>query len=116
VPEDSSDPPNETAASEDVVVICGATEDRGGVAVIRAREGQLEAGAMRPLQQGKPITGEVVRLKPRKECPLVCDVDVELAAPALREVETANAAHRRGPAQVASDAYRRNWDAIYKPN
>jgi hypothetical protein len=55
-----------------------------------------------------------VRLKPRsrsdqdgKQGPLVCDVEVDLPREATRSSST-------GPAQVATDQYRKNWDAIYK--
>jgi hypothetical protein len=48
---------------------------------------------------------------------MVCDVEthVSLAAsqPPRDEAEP-TAPRRSGPAQVASDAYRENWDIIYK--
>ena len=93
------------ATPKDVVLVHGLTDDGKGLAVLRARNGELEAGACRPLEHGKPIHGEVVRLKPRKECPVLCDVETALPAPAARE--------RSGPAQVATRAYRDNWDAIF---
>ena len=92
----------------DVVLIHGVTDDRRGYKVLRAREGTLEAGAVRPLEHGKPIVGEVVKLKPRENCPLVCDVEVDVP-----RLETERAARGKGPAKVANDAYRKNWDAIW---
>ena len=66
-------------------------------------------GLDRPFAPGKPIAGEVVRLEPRPELPAVCDVHVELdARPTTPE------ASRGGPPQVATESYRRGWDAIYK--
>lgn len=105
---DSGDQSSGSPKSEDVVIIHGVTDDGRGFKVLRAREGEIEAGAVKPLEQGKPIHGEVVRLKPREECPLVCDVQVDLARP-----DSAATAPTKGPAQVASEAYRRNWDAIW---
>ena len=65
-----------------------------------------------------PISGEVVRLTPRKEFPLLCDVSTELAlqapaAPQQDVVEAPSVGHK-GPAQVATDRYRENWDLIWK--
>jgi hypothetical protein len=95
--------------NEDVALVCGVSDDGHGLDIIRKREGRLEAGTVRPLEQGKPIHGEVVRLKPRQNSPLVCDVEVDLPAPAAATRSTS-----QGPAQVATDQYRKNWDAIYK--
>jgi hypothetical protein len=106
-----------------VVLIHGVTPDGGGLNVLRARDGQLEAGAVRPLREGKPIHGEVVRLEPRESCPLVCDVKVDFAPPKSGEpcadgcgkdsCDAPTSAPHKGPARVASDAYRKNWDAIW---
>jgi len=104
------------AGKTDVVLVHGVTEDGKGLQVIRHRDNRFEAGAVRPLVEGKPIHGELVRLRPRKSCPLVCDVDVEL--PQRASIEAATDTHpqgeKKGPAQVASDRYRSNWDAIWK--
>jgi hypothetical protein len=101
-------------AASDVVVVHGVTDDGKGLKVVRARSGDIETGAVRPLEEGKPILGEVVRLHPRKECPLVCDVEVDLAPAKVSQPADPG---RKGPAQVASDAYRDNWDAIWaRPN
>lgn len=84
---------------------------------MRARQGRLEAGEVRPLESGRPISGEVVTLKPRQAFPLVCDVETHIALPqqeATRERQADVARRRTGPAQVASDAYRENWEAIYR--
>ena len=117
----------------DMALIHGVTEDGEGLRVIRRRGETLEAGALRPLREGRPIQGELVKLRPRPEFPLLCDVDVELpmralpSAPAAEgrghapelpgseSIERAQAPERsgRGPAQVASELYRQNWDAIW---
>jgi hypothetical protein len=96
--------------SEDVALVCGVSEDGQGLDIIRKRGERIETGTVRRLEQGKPIHGEVVRLRPREQTPLVCDVEVE-----LRPQESAPAA-LSGPAQVATETYRKNWDAIYGRN
>jgi hypothetical protein len=95
-------------SSPDVVLVHGVEPDGEGLRVLRYRENRLEAGAVRPLQHGKPLQGELVRLRPRKNLPIVCDVDVELPAPQA----TTNGS-TKGPAQVATDRYRENWDRIW---
>lgn len=97
-----------TKAEPDVAVVCGVSDDGQGLDIIRKRGERFEAGTVRRLEQGKPIHGEVVRLKPREHSPLVCDVEVEVPAPAR-----STPALTSGPAQVATETYRKNWDAIY---
>ncbi len=96
--------------SKDVVFVGGPTDHGDGVNVIRAREERLEFGTLEPLREGKPIHGEVVRLVPRPELPRVFDVETEVDAPATPALTKSAQA---GPAQVASDTYRKNWDAIW---
>jgi hypothetical protein len=93
----------------DVAIVCGVSDDGQGVDIIRKRGERIEAGTVRRLEQGKPIHGEVVRLRPREHFPMVCDVEVEV--PAQRSSEPF--AVSSGPAQVATETYRKNWDAIY---
>lgn len=96
------------AKLEDVALVCGVSDDGQGVDIIRKRGERIETGTVRRLEPGKPIHGEVVRLKPRENTPLVCDVEVELAAPNAGVVPASS-----GPAQVATESYRKNWDAVY---
>ena len=104
-------------AVEDVALVCGVSPDGRGVEVIRKRGERIETGTVRRLEAGKPIHGEVVRLRPRANAPFVCDVEVEFAgaAPEERAGSAAEAASgtSSGPAQVATETYRKNWDAIY---
>jgi hypothetical protein len=110
--ESTSEP---SAAANDVMLVHGITEDGQGLAVIRKREDKLEHGVVHPLENGKPIHGEVVRLTPRPECPVVCDVEVTMPAAAARAPSGDKpSVPRKGPAQVASARYRENWDAIWK--
>jgi hypothetical protein len=110
-------------AAEDVALVCGLSEDGQGVEIIRKRGDRLESGTVRRLEEGKPIHGEVVRLRPRPHAPFVCDVEVEFATPSrdggAQEDKAGRAgdAHTlgagSGPAQVATESYRKNWDAVY---
>jgi hypothetical protein len=104
-------------AVEDVALVCGVSQDGAGVEVIRKRGDRIETGTVRRLEPGKPIHGEVVRLRPRAHAPFVCDVEVEFAAPAREEGAAAAAGTApgasSGPAQVATESYRKNWDAVY---
>jgi hypothetical protein len=89
-----------------MVFVYGKSEDGRSYGVIRRRGSEVQAGTMRPLEEGKPIHGEVVRLKPREESPALFDVEVQH--------EGADGARTRGrPAKVASDQYRRGWESIW---
>jgi hypothetical protein len=101
-----ADGPKRAARSRDVALIFDRTEDREGFHVLRRRDEDhpVEVGTIRPLREGKPIDGEVVSLRPNADMPLLCDVKVEL--PDRRGTSD-------GPAQVASEDYRRGWDAIW---
>ena len=89
----------------DVAAVCG--KDERGVHILRRRsdDGPIEAGIVQPLEEGKPITGEVISLEQRQDLPFLFDVTTEIDPSAAR----ANG----GPAQVATDSYRRGWDAIW---
>lgn len=93
-------------ANEDLVLVHGRAPD-GTLHVLRQRGGRVEAGAMRAVEEGKPLTGELVKLSPRKEAPILFDAETLYRAP---EGERAGA---DGPARVASDAYRKNWSRIF---
>lgn len=95
------------AAKQDVVFIHSPVEEGRGFRVIRQREDRLEIGELRPTEEGRPLTGDLVRLTPREEHARLFDVEVLLEAP--RPART----QRTGPAQVATDAYRSNWEAIF---
>jgi hypothetical protein len=92
--------------------------------VLRARNDALELGTMRPLEQGRPLHGEIVKLTPRPEQPLLFDAETQFVSPGAAKATSDVAAPTpapaeprgttAGPAQVASDSYRQNWDAIWK--
>lgn len=96
--------------------------------MIRARDQHIEAGEVRPLKEGQPITSDVVKLHPRKGAPFVCDVETTYSpsqsspnqgagGSATRHAQSISPRSGRpttaGPAQVASQAYRENWDSIW---
>lgn len=87
----------------DVVLVYGQSEDGREYGVLRQRGSDIEMGTMRPLDQGKPIHGEVVRLKPREESAALFDVEVQ---------HDARASVGR-PAKVATEQYRRGWESIW---
>jgi hypothetical protein len=99
--------------SSDVALIHGVT-DEGDLRIVRQRADRVEFGAVRPLREGVPINGEVVRLTPRKEFPLLCDVKTEFqASEPQRDVAEPTSVTHKGPARVASKSYRNNWDLIW---
>jgi hypothetical protein len=103
------------ASSPDVALVHRVTPD-GTVHVIRRRGDQLEAGSLQPLREGAPIQGEVLSLRPRENFPMLCDVDVLYTPPAVAKPAAPSAprqALRKGPAQVATNEYRDNWDFIW---
>jgi hypothetical protein len=110
----TSEPP--PRPKEDVVFVHGPAESGEGLRVIRKRDDVLEIGEIRAVKEGRPLQGDLVKLKPRPDHDRLFDVDVlvsreeiegkgKTGAPALR-------AHA-GPAQVATEEYRANWDAIF---
>lgn len=118
-------PPNApaTATSEpspspaaDVVLLGPPTADGQGIHVLRAREERIEAAELRQLREGQPVSGEIVTLKPRPENPRICDVASSYTPPASSASPPSSGASpssRKGPAQVASQAYREGWDEIF---
>jgi hypothetical protein len=89
--------------ASDVVLVYGKSDDGKGYDVLRRRGEELQAGKLRPLDDGKPIYGQVVRLTPRHESPALFDVDVQ---------HDGRGSTGR-PAKVASDQYREGWDSIW---
>jgi hypothetical protein len=98
----------EPPRKEDVVFVHGPADGGDGYRVIRKREDAIEVGEMRAVQEGRPLQGELVRLKPRAESERLFDVEVLVSRD-----ELAQAGARSGPAQVATDKYRDNWEAIF---
>ena len=85
------------------MLVYGKSDDGKSYDVLRQRGEAIEAGRVRPLDEGKPIHGEVVRLKAREDSPVLFDV----------EVHHDTRASTGGPPKVASDQYRRGWESIW---
>jgi len=99
----SQNPPSK---DRDVAFLYARTDDGEGYRMLRARNGRIEAGEVRPLREGRPLHGgEVVKLKPHEKVPNLYDVEVSCELPSRREGGR--------PAQVATEAYRRNWERIF---
>ena len=94
----------------DVAIVCG--KDEHGLHILRRRseDAPVEAAVLQPLAEGRPITGEVISMRPRKDFPFLFDAKTELEAPVAATARATN-----GPAQVASNSYRSGWDAIWGP-
>jgi hypothetical protein len=90
--------------SGDVALVFG--KDADGVHILRRRDenAPIEAGLLQPLVEGKPIAGELISMKRRADMPFLFDVKSELPPPE----RTAT-----GPSKVATDSYRKGWDAIW---
>lgn len=126
------DPP---AKSADMLFVHSPTEAGDGFKVVRMREDSIEVGEIRGAPEGRPIHGDLVKLTPRPEHKQLFDVDVLVSAPkrlpeatqaepqAQARAETKAGPHaaamerhvmpRSGPPQVATEAYRENWMAIF---
>ena len=102
--------------SGDIALVWG--KDGDGVHILRRRseEAPIEAGLLRPMREGKPIDGEVVSLTQRDDHPMIYDVKSEFQGPNTAFSGASVPGERLsgdGPAQVASDAYRKGWDAVW---
>ena len=101
----TAQPAPSSGPAGDIALICGKNED--GVHILRRRDenAPVEAGLLQPLVEGKPITGELITMRQREDMPFLYDVKSELPAPEPRTAP--------GPSQVATDSYRKGWDAIW---
>jgi hypothetical protein len=107
-----SEPPPKP--KEDVVFVHSPAEGGEGFRVIRKRDDAIEIGEIRPVQEGRPLSGDLVKLRPRKDQERLFDVEVLVSRDELKGAGEGPRTHALGrPAQVATDAYRDNWDAIF---
>lgn len=103
-----TDEPSAKQPPKDVIFVHSPADKGEGFKVLRAREGSVQLGEVRPVKEGEPLQGDLLKLTPRQEHQRLFDVEV------LMENETARGAPALGrPAQVATDDYRRNWDAVF---
>ena len=92
--------------------------DVDGVHILRRRsqESPVELGLLKPMREGQPISGEVITLKQRQDVPIFYDVRSEFGGPTPQEQPQEPHEPKEpgdGPAQVATDAYRKGWDAVW---
>jgi hypothetical protein len=111
VSDSDQDPPAPPPKEQDVVMIHSPTDEGDGYNVLRLRQSAIEVGQIRSLREGAPVHGEVVKLAPRTEHERLFDVEVLVEGP--KKEASSEARARTGPAQVATDKYRANWDAIF---
>jgi len=97
----------------DLILLHSPTDDGEGVNAIRSRSGKIDFAELRPLKEGQDIShNEVVNLRPRKETPLLCDVDVMYKPKNLDENSTSSTSHP-GPPKISSQLYRKNYNRIF---
>jgi hypothetical protein len=95
-------------AGKDVALLHGPTDDGEGARVLRFKDGAVYAGEVRPVREGQTITGqEVVRLTPVAEGAALCEVEV------LHGGQESDGGTKHGPARVATENYRRNWNVVF---
>jgi hypothetical protein len=103
------EPAQPVIPSGDVALVFGKNAD--GVHILRRRDenSPVEAGLLQPLVEGRPISGELISMKQRADLPFLYDVKSEL--PGREAPSETRSSH--GPSQVATDSYRKGWDAIW---
>ena len=104
--------PEQAPPTGDVALVFGKNEQ--GVHILRRRDenAPIEAGLLQPLVEGRPITGELISMRQREDMPFLYDVKSEMGAPAP-EGHAPRDGRVSGPSQVATDSYRKGWDAIW---
>jgi hypothetical protein len=107
------DPKQDKAGADDVILIHGFDPRRRELHVVRSRDGDIGLGIVRPVEEGRPIDGDIVRLKPRKDLPLLCDVEHVLSIPDTPTRPAPAGRSHPGPARVSSEEYRRGWEQVF---
>jgi hypothetical protein len=103
-------PDDERKPPADWAVVTGPTPDAKGARIVRFRGDEVQAGEVRPAADGAPLTAgqELVRMKPIGASGVPAfEVESIYRQPAVEP------APRKGPAQVANDTYRSNWDRVF---
>jgi hypothetical protein len=100
---------------KDLALVYAPTEDGDGYRILRQRRGsgRVEAGELRPMRSGHAIVGEVLKLRQRKESPFLFDAETDEELSTAVAPEPAPAPTAGGPPQVATERYRRGWDATW---
>jgi hypothetical protein len=109
---DAGATPNAAKKPTDVVFVHGPTPS--GVQITRLREDRVEAGELRPMKEGQPIAGEVVKLSRREESDRLFDVEVLAKVASKAPPPTDEPARdRKGPSRVSNERFRANWDIVF---
>jgi hypothetical protein len=95
----------------DVILVHSRHASGNGFNILRQRQQRVEWGKLQQVEQGQPIHGEIVRLSRREGEANLFDAETLYAPPA--EAKAAAAPSRKGPAQVATDTYRQQWESIF---
>jgi hypothetical protein len=95
-----------------MLFVRGASEDGRGLSVVRVSDDRISAGELREARDGQPIMGELVALTQRSEHERLFDVSVLARGPGA-PARDAPALPGKGPAKVASDAYREGWENVF---
>ena len=102
----------EEQQNRDLMILHSVTKDGKAIQAVRSRPGRLDMAELRPLKDGQDVSHcEVITLKPHKDMPIVCDVDV-LYSPDKKESDQPSSNHA-GPPVVTTDAYRKNWNRVF---
>lgn len=101
----------------DRVLIHGRTEDGEGLRALRSRPDRFDLAEVRFAREGQCIgDSDLVSLHPT-ELPLIYDVETIFSRdenPEMKEKSgKVGSISHIGPARIATDAYRRNWEAIF---
>jgi hypothetical protein len=83
---------------------------QGGIRGIYKDDKGVSLREFRPVEEGKPIMGELAKLTPREESRLM-DAEI-MSLPSTPVAPTSTTGHE-GPAKVNSEAYRQGYDRIF---
>jgi hypothetical protein len=98
--------------NHDLMLLHSAAANGEAIHALRSRPGRLDLAELRPLKNGQDVShSEVVNLKPHKDMPNLCDVDV-LYSPKKNDSEKTLSNHA-GPPAIATEAYRKNWNRVF---
>jgi hypothetical protein len=98
-----SDPPKkgDLPKGQDFAIPLGPAEG-GGIRIIRHHsDHSISTGVCRPLEEGKPFQGEVVRMSRNEDGPGI-------------KMESVYKPEAGGPAKVNSPSFKSGWDRIWK--
>lgn len=86
----------------------------GGSRALVVQNGEVQEGTIGSMKEGQPLNGrEVIQLAPHPQSPVVYNLMERVSFTPDTEDTPDSSEDGRGPAQVASPAYRANYDAIF---